>query len=92
MPFEGANPEPLDGWFREGSPAGLRVLAAFGLHPGRIGFTLVEVGGPPPGRLVRADGSALFSPTLAGGAAAGLASLAGEEELLELAWRVEGGP
>lgn len=92
VPFEGANPEPLDGWFRTGSPEGLNVVAAFGLHPGRAGLTVVEVRGPPPRRLVRPDGSALFSPTLAGAAAAGLASLAGEAELLELAWRVEGIP
>lgn len=91
VPIPGAPPEPLDGWFaRRGESGTLEALAIFGLHPGREGFTAVEVSGPrPESRLVRPDGSVLFSPTLAGGAAAGLASVDGEEELLELAWRGE---
>jgi hypothetical protein len=82
--------EPLDGFFVHPAGAGLRALGVFGLHPGRDGFTVVEVEGPRPAELVRPDGTPLFSATLAGGAAAGLHSLTGAEELLELAWRVGG--
>ena len=81
--------EPLDGCFLHLTPAGeARVLGIFGLHPGRGGFTVVEAQGPRPGELVRPDGTAAWSPTLEGGAAAGLYSLAGGEELLELGWRL----
>jgi hypothetical protein len=79
--------EPLDGWFvtREGDR--LAVLAIFGLSAARGGLTAVEVAGsrPAPGR--RPDGTPPFAPLLEGGAAAGLFSLTGEAELLELAWR-----
>lgn len=88
-PVEGAAPEPLDGWFATPRADALSVVAVFGLHPGREGLTVVEVTGTAPRGLARADGSALFAPTLEGGEAAGLASIQGEEELLELAWRVE---
>jgi hypothetical protein len=83
-----ASAEPLDGWFE--SPDGPRkaVLAIFGLHPGRPGFTAVEVAGQRPENLQRPDGSPLFQAALPGGEAAGLASLVGAEELLELAWRI----
>lgn len=84
----GGPPEPLDGLFLHPSAAGLRALGVFGLHPDRAAFTVVEVEGPRPGVLVRVDGSAPYSPTLAGGTAAGLRSLAGGEELLDLAWRL----
>lgn len=87
-PVEGGPAEPLDGWFAVRTGSGLSVLGIFGLHPGRAGFTAVEVVGPRPERLERADGSALFSGTLPGAERAGLASLAGAEELLELAWRM----
>lgn len=82
-------PEPLDGCFIYAWPdqSALRVLGVLGLHRDRAGFTVVEVAGSRPFTLLRPDGSQLFSPTLAGGAAAGLFSLAGEEELLELGWR-----
>jgi hypothetical protein len=84
----GEPPEPLDGCFVQAPPDHtLRVLGIFGLHRERAGFSVVEVAGPRPGILARADGSALFSPTLPGGAAARLFSLVGEEELLELGWR-----
>jgi hypothetical protein len=85
----GMPPEPLDGCFVHGLPGGdsLRILAVFGLQPERAGFTVVEVAGVRPVALLRTDGSALFSPTLPGGSAAGLFSLAGGEELLELGWR-----
>lgn len=86
---EGAPAEPLDGWFVTGGPAGLSLVAVFGMHPGREGFTVVEASGRRPDELRRPDGTALFAPLLAGGATAGLASLSGAEELLELAWRVE---
>lgn len=88
-PVEGAAPEPLDGWFATPREDALSVVAVFGLHPGREGLTVVEVTGTVPRGLARADGSVLFAPTLEGGEAAGLASIQGEEELLELAWRVE---
>ncbi len=85
---EGGPAEPLDGWFVSQSGESLSVLAIFGIHPGRAGFTAVEVGGPRPGSLERADGSALYSAVLPGAAQAGLASIVGAEELLELAWRL----
>ena len=94
--------EPMDGCFIHDLPgsAELRVLGVFGIHPERTGFSVVEVTGPAPQALARLDGSHLFAPTLPGGAAAGLFSIAGEEELLELGWRshelatgaVEGSP
>jgi hypothetical protein len=91
-PEAAASAEPLDGWFvapRTDPVEPLSALAVFGLNPQREGFTTVEVAGPRPLPLQRPDGSALFSSTLTGGAAAGLSSLAGSEELLELAWRAE---
>jgi hypothetical protein len=57
------------------------------MRPEREGFSAVETAGPRPLRLERADGTPLFSPVLAGGAAAGLYSIVGGEELLELGWR-----
>jgi hypothetical protein len=88
---EGGPAEPLDGWFVTGGGGGLSLVAVFGIHPGREGFTVVTASGRPPEALCRPDGTALFAPMLEGGATAGLASLAGPEELLELAWRVEAG-
>jgi len=88
---ESEPPEPLDGCFVSWTPAAeLRVLGIFGLRPDRAGFSAVEVGGARPEGLARPDGSALFAPTLPGGAAAGLHSITGEEELLELGWRTTG--
>lgn len=85
----GHPPEPLDGYFVHSTSDGseLRVLGVFGLHPEREGFSVVEARGPRPLALMRADGTELFSPTLTGGKAAGLHSIAGEEELLDLGWR-----
>src|SRR3954471_13544842 len=82
--------EPLDGWFQyyEPDPEGLRGLGVFGMHPDRPGFSVVEVSGHRPLGLARPDGSSVFSSILPGGASAVLFSLAGEEELLELGWRV----
>ena len=91
-PLPGSPHEPLDGCFIHevvGS-GGLRVLGVFGLHPDRQGFTVVEAAGPRVPLLARPDGSALFAPLLPGGAAAGLSSLAGAEELLELGYRLSG--
>jgi hypothetical protein len=81
--------EPLDGFFHYPGidPGQLRMLGVFGMYPDRPGFSVVEVAGPRPAPLVRPDGSPLFSSTLPGGGAAGLYSLMGEEELLELGWR-----
>jgi len=86
----GQPPEPLDGCFVHSTPDGvaLRVLGVFGIHPEREGFSVVEAVGPRPVALVRADGTELFSPTLTGGKAAGLFSITGEEELLDLGWRI----
>jgi hypothetical protein len=82
--------EPLDGCFIYAPPESgeLRVLGVFGLHPDRPGFTVVEAAGPRVPHLARPDGSALFAPLLPGGAAAGLYSLAGGDELLELGFRM----
>lgn len=82
-------PEPLEGCFAHSTPDGtaLRVLGVFGIHPERQGLSVVEVVGPRPVALARADGTDLFTPTLDGGKAAGLFSITGEEELLEVGWR-----
>lgn len=80
--------EPLDGCFVHSPDAvSLRVLGVFGIHPDREGFSVVESSGPKPVALSREDGTALFAPTLPGGVAAGLFSIADEEELLDLGWR-----
>jgi hypothetical protein len=88
--IESEAPEPLDGIFVSRAPGGdLRVLGIFGLRPERAGFTTVEAAGGKVERLAREDGSPLFDPTLSGGAAAGLRSIVGEGELLELGWRTQ---
>jgi hypothetical protein len=80
--------QPLDGIFvRPWPDGGLFALAVFGMHPGQAGFSVVDVDGYLEDELVRGDGSPLFGPALAGGAAAGLHSIVGGEELLELAAR-----
>jgi hypothetical protein len=79
--------EPMDGCFVHSAGPDLRVLGIFGLRPDRDGFSAVETIGPRPDALERADGTPLFSPVLAGGHAAGLFSIVGAEELLELGWR-----
>ncbi|HSE67756.1 MAG TPA: hypothetical protein VLB12_12280 [Gemmatimonadales bacterium] len=84
----GAPHEPLDGLFVRPWPGGgYFVLAVFGMHPKREGFTVVEADGFPVENPAREDGSPLFSPVMAGGTSAQLASLVGQEELLELASR-----
>jgi hypothetical protein len=79
--------EPMDGCFVHTRGPELRVLGIFGLRPEREGFSAVETSGPRPHSLQRPDGTALFSPVLSGGRSAGLYSLVGGEELLELGWR-----
>jgi hypothetical protein len=91
-PVPDAPPEPLDGWFAVAHGSVLRIVAVFGLLPGRPGFTVAQVQGPPPGPIPRADGSAMFEAVLPGGRAAGLWSLVGQGELLELGWRVHQAP
>ncbi|NNG16816.1 MAG: hypothetical protein HKM89_10080, partial [Gemmatimonadales bacterium] len=84
--------EPLDGWFLSPGPSddSIRVLGIFGLHPERMGFSVVEVMGARPAGLVRPDGTPPFASVLPAGDDAGLYSLVGTEELLELAWRSHG--
>ncbi|HKT61740.1 MAG TPA: hypothetical protein VJQ46_16905 [Gemmatimonadales bacterium] len=79
--------EPMDGCFVHIAGDELRVLGIFGIRPERDGFSAVETAGPRPRALERPDGSRLFSPVLTGGQAAGLFSIVGGEELLELGWR-----
>jgi hypothetical protein len=90
IPIAGSPPEPLDGWFLSRPGEVLTILAVFGLRPGRDALTTVEISGPrPPASLARLDGTPLFAPRVTGGTAAQLYSVEGEEELLELACRVE---
>lgn len=88
-PTAGGAHEPLDGCFLVHRGDHLIVLGIFGAHPDRDGFTVVLVEGPRPVGLAREDGSALFAPDMEGGAPAGLHSVRGMEELLELAWRAQ---
>ena len=79
--------EPLDGFFVHRWREGIRALAIFGVHPERPGISVSEVAGGPPAPLARReDGSAPYAPLMEGGAAAGLRSVADNEELLALAW------
>jgi hypothetical protein len=81
--------EPLDGCFVHSMSDGtLRVLGIFGMHPGRMGFSVAEAAGVPGAAPARPDGGAPFSPVLAGGTAAGIHSLVGPEELVDLAGRL----
>ncbi len=85
---EGHAHEPLDGLFVVPSPGDrMHVLGIFGLHPDRMGFSAVEVAGQPREDLARENGSRLFAPVLPGGASAGLFSLIGADEMLELGAR-----
>ena len=92
--------EPLDGVFvtETAERGGVAVLAVFGIREGRPGFSAVSLEGhadadDPTGSEIevaaaREDGTARFSPTLAGGAEAGLYSLANAGELLLLTCRL----
>lgn len=99
-PNPASPPEPLDGMFvRAGSEtAAIAVLAIFGMRPDRPGFSAVGLEGrsdpdDPSAHEIeieagRDDGSAAFGPTLAGGTAAGLYSVANAGELLLLTCRL----
>jgi hypothetical protein len=85
---EGAPHEPLDGLFvHDATGSELAVLAVFGYHPAREGFSVASARGARPVLLARSGGGPAFAPVMAGGAEAGLHSLVGEAELLELAAR-----
>lgn len=88
-PVVGDAAEPLDGWFVGRDGDHLSLVAVFGMHPQRSGFTVVGVAGPRPAFPTRRDGSPLFAPVLEGGKTAGLFSVTGMDELLELAWRFD---
>jgi hypothetical protein len=83
--------EPLDGWFAVPSNAGLRIVACFGVHPGRPGVSVVAVEGRLRSNLVREDGTPLFAPTMSGGDLAGLHAVSVPEELLLLGVRAPPG-
>ena len=99
-PNPASPPEPLDGMFVSAGPepAAVGVLAIFGMRPDRPGFSAVGLEGradadDPDGSEIeieaaRDDGSAAFGPTLAGGTAAGLFSIANAGELLLLTCRL----
>jgi hypothetical protein len=99
-PNEASPPEPLDGMFvSETASAGeIAVLSIFGMRPDRPGFSAVGLEGradpddPAAGEIeiaaARDDRSAPFAPTLAGGTAAGLYSVANAGELLLLTCRL----
>lgn len=99
-PTPGGAPEPLDGVFvTETVDSGrIALLAVFGMREGRPGFSAVGLEGHADAddttidelevASAREDGSAQFSPTLAGGAQAGLYSLANAGELLLLTCRI----
>lgn len=91
--------EPLDGMFvTEWLPSGVAVLAIFGMRPDRPGFSAVGLEGRADTddagvneieiAASREDGSPPFGPTLAGGSAAGLHSIANHGELLLLTCRL----
>lgn len=84
--------EPLDGMFvsETAEPGGIAVLGIFGMREGRPGFSAVGLEARAGLEIAaeRDDGSERFSPTLAGGAEAGLYSLANAAELLLLTCRL----
>ena len=85
--------EPLDGCFVHAAADGtLRVLGVFGLHSSRNGFTVAEATGVPGALAERRDGAPLFSPSLEGGALAGLHAIVEPGELVELAGRALADP
>ena len=84
---QGQPHQPLDGLFiRPWPAAGSFVLAVFGLHPSRDGFSVVETDGYPE-PLSGAEEAQRFAPRLPGGAAAGLFSISVPDDLLTLAAR-----
>jgi len=91
-PNEASPPEPLDGMFVSEAASGsgaIDVLAIFGMRPDRPGFSAVGLEAHPELEIAaRDDGTPLFAPTLAGGPAAGLYSVANAGELLLLTCRL----
>jgi hypothetical protein len=99
-PDTAAPPEPLDGMFVSAAtePGAIGVLAIFGMRPDRPGFSAVGLEGRADAdnagsseieiAATRDDGSPPFGPTLAGGSAAGLYSVANAGELLLLTGRL----
>jgi hypothetical protein len=97
---DGEPPEPLDGVFVTATavPGTTAVLGIFGMHGERPGFSAVAVegradtGDPETDEVLvaarRADRSAPFASLLAGGAAAGVSSVANPGELLLLTCRL----
>ena len=86
----GAPHEPLDGFFvHEPGASELAVLGGLRLPPGAGGIQRrLGAGASRPGvASSHAMAVPLFAPVMAGGAEAGLFSLVGEDELLELAAR-----
>jgi hypothetical protein len=85
---DGEPHEPLDGLFvRPWPDGGFFLLAVFGLHRDRAGFSVAQAEGYRPDPAERESGDPLFAPVMTGGAAAGLHSIIGEGELIELAAR-----
>ena len=99
-PNADAPAEPLDGMFvsRTAVPGEIAVLGIFGLRPDRPGFSAVGLqgradaddaaGGEIEVAAAREDGTAAFGPTLEGGSAAGIYSIANAGELLLLSCRL----
>ena len=93
QPLADATFVPGAGWAVSGASLAQRaldVLGILGVHAGRPGFGVAGAAGTRPPSLTRADGTPSFSPVLPGGDAAGLHSLVGTDELLELAFRAAG--
>jgi hypothetical protein len=99
-----APPEAVDGFFwslaergagQEAAPAQLDLLLTLGLHPGRAGFSVIELSAPlpapPPGHwgdLVARTGTPDFANILPGGELRGLHALESAAEALKLASRI----
>jgi hypothetical protein len=93
-------PEPLDGVFvtATATPGAVAALGIFGMHGERPGFSAVAVEGhADPDHasideveipLKRRDGTSVFTPQLAGGAEAGMHSVADSGEMLLLVCRL----
>lgn len=85
---EGAPHEPLDGMFVAAAPRDEQIttLAVFGLHPERAGFGQISVSVHPDDVTAARDAAPAprFVPTLPGGEAAQLHSIASVGELLLL--------
>jgi hypothetical protein len=78
--------QPCDGCFATTGAKGFRVLGVFGVHPDRMGYSIVEVAGVPDDHQ-QADSGLRFSPQMDGAENAGLYSINTAEDLLVLAAR-----